>query len=141
MTTPAINSQGAKLARAANTSSPYGFANIPGLSNIRISGPNRQEIEVTDLDSVAKEFLMDLPDYGQITADMNFNPDNATHALLRADITDETPRRFRITFPDGSPATTYTFEAFVMSTPVDLSRGQAVKGTLTLRVTGPITEA
>lgn len=141
MTTPAINSQLATIARATTTASPYTYTAIPGVTSIQLGGPSRGEIDVTDLDSPAKEFLMGLKDSGQLSLDVNFNPDNSVHTLLRSDIDSTSPRRFRLTFRDTSPYTTYTFEAFVMGMPITMGVDQAVKATVTLRITGDITVA
>lgn len=141
MTTPAINSQLATIARATTTTSPYTYTAIPGVTSIQLGGPSRAPIDVTDLDSTAKEFLMGLRDNGQLTLDVNFNPDNSVHTLLRSDIDSTTPRKFRLTFRDTSPYTTYTFDAFVMGMPVNMAVDAPVKSTITLQITGTITVA
>ena len=140
MSTSALTSQGMTLAIQNTTVSPNAYQTIGEVSNINGPGGSAQVIDVTDLASTAKEKKMGLPDEGQITFDINFIPTDTQHALLRTARSNRTLTSFRITFTD-SPATTWTFNAYVTSFPMTNGVDDVTKGNVTLEVTGTITEA
>jgi len=139
MSSSALTSQGMTIA-IGNGASPEVFTTIAEVKSIDGPGGQTAEIDVTDLSSTAKEFVLGLQDEGDITLDMNYIPANTQHALLRTLRGTGAENNFRITFTD-SPATTWTFGArvkgFSISNAVDSVTGLSV----TLRVTGSITEA
>jgi hypothetical protein len=110
---------------------------------IQFTGPTiKNEIrDVTDLCSTAREKKADpLADPGDITLDIQWIPDNAMHALLRAKAKAATITGFRMVFPDDD-STTFTFNGTVTSFPVSGSVGDVLKGSVTITVTGDITES
>lgn len=135
----ALSSQGMTIS-VDNADSPLTYTAIAEVKGIDGPGGQTAEIDVTDLSSTAKEFVLGLQDEGDITLDMNYIPGNTQHALLRTLRGSGAERNYRISFTD-SPATTWTFGArvkgFSISNAVDNVTGLSV----TLRVTGSITEA
>ena len=141
MSSSALDSQGLTIARQNPTSSPVNtYETIPEVSNVSGPGGQANEIDVTDLSSTAKEFRMGLQDEGSITLDINYIPANTVHAGLRSDRANQTLRSFRITFTD-SPVTTWTFSAYVLGFEVSNAVDDVTKASVTLRVSGSITEA
>lgn len=134
----AIESQGVTISVA--TGSPNAQVNIGNVIGIKGPGGAASVIDVTNLDSSAKEKLMGLPDEGQVTLDINYDPDNATHIVLRAARRARTRCEFVITLTD-STATTLHFFAYVLSFSMDISVDQAVKVSVTLEVDGAVLEA
>ncbi len=139
MSSSALDSQGLTIAHSANTS-PYSFTTIPEVSNVSGPGGQASEIDVTDLSSTAKEFRMGLQDEGTITLDINYIPGNTVHAQLRTDRANQTLAVYRITFTD-SPQTTWTFTAYCLGFEVSNAVDDVTKASITLRVSGSITEA
>ena len=139
MSSSALSSQGMTIG-IGNGASPEVFTTIAEVKGIDGPGGQTAEIDVTDLSSTAKEFVLGLQDEGDITLDMNYIPSNTQHALLRTLRGSGDENNFRISFTD-SPVTTWTFGArvkgFSISNAVDNVTGLSV----TLRVTGTITEA
>lgn len=135
----ALSSQGMTIG-IDNADSPLTYTTIAEVKSIDGPGGQTAEIDVTDLSSTAKEFVLGLQDEGDITMDMNYIPSNTQHALLRTLRASGAERSFQITFTD-SPATTWTFNArvkgFTINNAVDNVTGLSV----TIRVTGAITEA
>lgn len=141
MSSSALDSQGLTIARSPNPpASPEVYSTIPEVSNISGPGGQANEIDVTDLSSTAKEFRMGLQDEGSITLDINYIPQNAVHAALRTDRANQTLSSYRITFTD-SPMTTWTFTAYVLGFEVSNGVDDVTKASITLRVSGSITEA
>jgi hypothetical protein len=143
MSSSALDSQGMLLQYLDTTASPLSpqtFTTIPEISNISGPGGQANEIDVTDLSSTAKEFRMGLQDEGSITIDMNYIPANAVHAAMRTARANQTLTTFRIKFTD-SPNTVWTFTAFVLGFEVSNSVDDVTKASMTLRVSGSITES
>jgi len=97
------------------------------------------EIDVTNMDSTAKEFISSgLADGGEITLEMNFVGSDAQQQGLRTDAYAGTTRNFKFVMNDhATTKTTVTFAAFVKM--VDGPKGavaEAYKTSVTLKVTG-----
>lgn len=139
MSSSALTSQGLTVG-VGNGASPEVFTTISEVKGVDGPGGQAAEIDVTDLSSTAKEFVLGLQDEGDLTLDMNYIPADTQHAQLRSDRAAGTARNYRMSFTD-SPVTTWTFSARVKG----FSIGNSVDGvtglTTTLRITGAITEA
>ena len=134
----AIQSQGVTI--SITVGSPTLQVNIGNVTSIKGPGGAASVIDVTNLDSAAKEKLMGLPDEGQVTIDINYDPDNATHIALRAARRARSLCEFVLTLTD-STATTLHFYAYVLGFSMDVGVDAAVKVSVTLEVDGAVTEA
>ena len=135
----ALTSQGMTIA-IGNGASPEVFATINEVKSIDGPGGQTNEIDVTDLNSTAKEFILGLQDEGDITLDMNYLPSDTQHALLRTLRGTGATNNYRITFTD-SPATTWTFAALVKGFSISNAVDNVTGLSVVLRVSGTITEA
>lgn len=134
MPTQALTSQKAQL-QLGDGGSPEVFTLIPECRNIRGPQATKAEVDVTSLDSDAREFIAGLADFGQLTATMNWRPQDAIHKALRALFVSGAVRNFRLVFADVS-TTRLDFAAFVMEFPLSLEVDAPVQADLTLRITG-----
>ena len=109
---------------------------------VSLSGPSitKDEIEVTALDSVAKEFIGALDDPGEVSLDLNWNPQDAEHVNLRTDAEGSVKRNYRIVWGDVSN-TQVTFSAEVMEFTLATDPNDAVKGSVRLKISGGLTWA
>ena len=139
MASNALGAQGTTIA-VGSAGSPDALVTIPEVINI--SGPDGQAtlIDITNLSSTGKEYLIGLKDEGQVQLDISYVPDNAVHMVLRAAFSNRTLLPYRITFTDTVPATYWHFSAYVMGFSVSAGLDQALKATCTLKITGAITE-
>lgn len=137
MSSNAIESQGVTIARLEGTV----YTDIPEIKSFNGPGGSATVIDVTDLQSTAKEKRMGLPDEGQLQFTINYIPDNSMHQALRADRASREEKTFRITFTDASPATTWTFDGFVLNFVVSGAVDGVVEAQVTIEITGAITEA
>ena len=135
----ALSSQGMTIG-IGDGASPEVFTTISEVNTIDGPGGQANEIDVTDLSSTGKEFKLGLQDEGDITLDINYIPGNTQHALLRTRRASGAIGNFRITFTD-SPATTWTFAALVKGFSVSNAVDGVTTASVTLRVSGSITEA
>lgn len=140
MTVKAIESQGSKL-YYSDGGSPTSFSQVRNVANIRgLGGAQAPVIDVSNLDSTFKEKLIGLPDEGQITADVNLDPDDASHQALQTARKNRTRLEFKITLTDTTP-TTYQFYGYVKAFGVDISTGQQVKANLVIEIDGEVSRA
>lgn len=107
------------------------------------NGPNaqRSEIDVSSFDSTAKEFKGGLTDYGEISFDVNYRPDDTDgQAVLLADLANADPTTYlwQIIANDASQHTA-EFSGYVKSFAPTGSTDGVLTGSVTIRVTGTVT--
>lgn len=114
-----------------------------------INGPNmsRDTIEVTQRDSTgqAKEYLAGLLENGEVTFDLVYDPDSATHSASAAGglitlLAAGTLNNFRVSFAD-STATTATFAGLVTGFQPTMPLNGAQTASVTIKISGQITWA
>lgn len=139
MSTNALESQGMVL-KIGDGADPEVFNPIPEIKEI--SGPSGSAsiIDVSDLDSTAKEKRMGLMDEGQVSLTLNFIPTNTYHAQLRTDRAARTLRNFQLLFTD-TPATTWSFAGYVTKLEVSNEVDGVTEGEVELEISGAITES
>lgn len=138
MSSSALDSQG-MLIQVGTSASPIIWSTVTEVSDISGPGGQAAEVDVTDLSSTAKEFRMGLQDEGQISLSMFWIPSQATHSTLRTARANQTLTNFQIIFTD-SPQTIWRFTAFVLGLEINNSVDAATTATVTLRVSGSVTE-
>jgi hypothetical protein len=136
MTTNAIKAQGFKLEVETGASSPIVWTEVKEVKSFNFQPAEAADIDVTHLQSAAKEFLVGLPDNGTFGGDINFVMDDPGQVFLRAAQVSQAAQSFKATFSNGDTA---TFTAFVKSMPFSGGVDQAVTGTFSLKVTGAVT--
>jgi hypothetical protein len=133
----AIESQGTKI-YYSDGGSPSAFTQITNVTNIRgLGGSAAPVIDVSNLDSTFKEKMMGLPDEGQITADINLDPDATSHQAMRAARKARSRLEFKMVLTDGAPSVAQ-FYGYVLTFPVDVGVGQQVKGGFTIEIDGEV---
>lgn len=133
--------QGSKI-EVSGAASPSIFTQIVNVTNIQESGATVDNIDVTNLDSTAKEFVPGLPDYGTASFDVNFDADEATHQTLDQLVAGgaSSIRDWRITESGGgSPGTRTQFKGYVQGLSKSRAVNNVVKGSITVKKTGPDT--
>ena len=128
-------SQGTLLQRESS----LGSASFTTIANCKSwSGPSTEnaEIDVTSLTSTGKEFIPGLIDYGDLTLELLFDPNNATHQQLFTDAEASPPTvtGWRIQFV--TPTINFYWSAFVKSFSISGEVDGAITGSLTLRLSG-----
>lgn len=105
------------------------------------SGPSftRNEIDVTALDSVAKEYILGLKDPGEFSIDVNVDKSDPGQEFLWENLNLNTPIAVKLTFP-VTPPDGFAFLALVMNFETSGNADDKVDGTISLRVTGDVTQ-
>ena len=149
-----VRTQGTEIFVLDSAGSPTQVLKIGNVSDIGDFGPQADDIETTNLDSTAKEYLTGLPDNGEATLQINQNFQNASHALLESNAGNGERFIFMVCFADGSNDPTMTaggaditppagrswrkFTASVKSYRMKVAKNDAVRITCALRISGSI---
>jgi hypothetical protein len=133
----AIETQGFKL-YIGNDDSPNGYVEVKEITNFSGFDGQAAEIDVTHLQSTAKEFLMGLQDFGSFNIDVNYLPLDSGQVNMRAAKVSRARKGFLAQFSDGSTA---EFSGYVLSNPVSGGVDSKVDGSFAIRITGSVTFA
>ena len=120
------------------------LAELLRVTEVEFPDEQFDEDEVTTLKSEGKEFLRTLSDGGTFAVKMNYIPASATDTLCLAAKAEGDVRPWKIVVPgtDGTAERMFTGTGFVKGyRPDPMSRGSAKRATLTIRVSGAVTEA
>lgn len=134
----AIESQGCIIYYTVG--SPTNMQAIGNVVSFNGPGGSATVIDVTNLDSTAKEKRMGLPDEGQFTLELNYDPDNTSHIGLRNARKSRTRTEFKLTLTDTG-ATSLTFFGYVLGFAIQGGVDAIVKASLTIEIDGAVAEA
>lgn len=136
MSINAIVSEGCQI-EIEKATSPTEYELIPGIASIAGPGGQAAVIDVSDLQSSAKEKRIGLADAGQLTLEGSFIPtDTVQGRLYTAWSTHPAPRlSFRISYTD-SPVSTFTMNAYVLGFTTSLGVDAKVSLTVVLEIDG-----
>lgn len=133
--TDAIEAQGTKIDISDDLGVTY--VQIKGLTSIDGPDGEASDIEVTTLDSTAKEYLTGLPDEGNMSlAGYHYSADPG-QVMARAAKASRISHDFRITYSDGEA---YTFKGGVKSAGRTAGVDAAVEATYSIKINGPVTK-
>ena len=119
-------------------------ATLTNVTNISGLDSDVEEIDVTSHDSSGRyrEFVGSFVDAGEVSFDLNFNPNEATHRASSGGILwirdNFLTVPWKLKFP-GTPAHSVSFMGFVKSAPLDLPFDDKQSATVTVRLTGSAT--
>ena len=104
---------------------------------IGFSGPggSAKVIETTNLQSTRKEKRMGLPDEGQFSIDLNYDPADAGQARLFSIRNSQTLGNFRVTYANG---TIDTFSGYVLEFTTSGGLDDVLKAKATIEITGAV---
>jgi len=115
---------------------------------LSISGPSisRETIDTTDADATDdwRTFIASYIDGGEISLEINYDPDDATHAPaagILLDFAATTLDNWSLVFSDASPAVTWTFDALVTGFEPSAPHDGVLTASVTLKIMGKITLA
>lgn len=133
----AIESQGTVLAFSFG-GSPTSFTTVPNVTDFSGPGGQASVIDTTNLLSVQKEKMMGLSDPGQLSFNINFDPDNAVHQQIRQAWVERRLCQFRLTFADSTPASCI-LDGYVLGFTISGGVDAVVKAAITVEITGALT--
>jgi hypothetical protein len=116
--------------------SPSSYSTIRGVEGFQGPTASKPDIDVTAIDDSAAQFLAGIPDYGQITFDLFWDPAEVNHQLLKDafDIVGSVTY-FKIVASDSGAAVGYC-QGEVKGWEHDFSKGAAAKVKVTVKLSG-----
>ena len=139
MTSNALETQGV-LFKRGDGGTPEVFTSVGEIKSFQGPGGSAAVIDITTLESTAKEKRMGLADEGQFTFEINLDPTNAQHLGLKSDRAARTLRNFTLTLTD-SPATVLSFAAYVLELSLSGGVDDVIGASVTLEISGAVTWA
>ena len=106
---------------------------------LTMSGPDltAEDIEVTNFDSTAKEYISGVPDGGSINFELNWIS-GTQQQQLRDDVDAGTSRNYKVTFPT-SPNTTASFDARCTEFSMTTEPNSQIRASANLKISGSVT--
>lgn len=129
------------------TTAPSTYTTIGQVRDINGPGTQADQIEVSHRDSVWRQYRAGMRDGGELTFDIVFDPDLASHdptlsTSIYAALEDGTVQTFRITYPGAAGATTTAiFDGFVSGFELSNPMEDAQTASMTIKITDAITWA
>ncbi|WP_299938578.1 phage tail tube protein [uncultured Pelagimonas sp.] len=118
-----------------NGADPEVFAELGEVINLSAPGISRETKDATHFQSPEKwrEFIKGLLDAGEFSVEIHFDPDGPTAAQMMADIIEDGPITYRITFPDN---TEWEFSALATGFEPGVPMDDKMTATFTGKLTG-----
>ena len=134
-----IDTTGKTITVGSGTATPVTWTAIANVKSFSGFDGQASELDKTNLASTAKEFALGLVDYGQFTADVDYDYTDAGQAALLAALSSGLVKTVKLTLPDTHTA---TFSAYVKRLPTAGGVDQIVKRSgISFRITGAVTWA
>lgn len=134
----ALKTQGTTIG-VGDGASPEVFSNVGEVKDINWQDAGGTEIDVTNLSSTSKEFIMGLPDNGSVALVCNYDPNDTPQSTLKTSKDAQTLKNYKVTLSDAS--TTFTFAAYVMNWSVTLTEDDRAVLNVSLKISGDVTVA
>ena len=122
-----------------STASPLDYATIRGVEGFTGPTGSKPDIDVTAIDDTATKYVAGVPDYGNVSFDLFWDPAETSHQeLYVAFQTVGSTKYFRIVCADTGAAL-ITFSGEVKGWEWDFSKGAAAKVKVTVKLSGTAT--
>lgn len=121
-----------------NAASPPVYTHIKGVLGMPPVVQEAPEIDVTSLDSTAREYIAALPVGDELDIEFNWHREDAGQVALHAAKNDGGATPFRVDFPDG---TRLEFSAVVRSFGPGAGLDEQVKGSAKLKISGAVEQS
>ena len=131
-----VDTTGKTITAGSGTATPVSFTAVANIKDFSGFDGSASEIEVTNLDSVAKEFRLGLTDAGQFTINIDYDNSNAGHIALRARQVSGLLTNFKFTLPNSNAI---TFTGFVKKFSLAGGVDAVTKTAVDIRVSGAVT--
>lgn len=131
-----IDTTGKTITPGAGTATPVTYTLVGNVKDFSGFDGSASELDITNLSSTAKEFLLGLTDPGQFSMNVDYDDGNAGQAAVRAKQVSGLITGFKLILSDSG---TITFNAFVKKYSLSGGVDAPVKAAIDLRVSGAIT--
>lgn len=108
----------------------------------QLGGSTTAQIDVTDFDSAAREFIAGMTEEGQASFSIFFDPNDDVHEFLRTSRQAGTSFDVEVRLTQAATPVKYAFEATVDSSDLDFGSAEgAMQMPLTLKISGAVTKS
>jgi len=113
---------------------------LANVTRVQWSGLQSDQIDVSAMDgaSAFREYVAGMIEPGEVTLDLNFDPGATSHAAMKTALEGRGTAQYAIKWSDAAN-TVYNFTAFVRSMSGGGQYDDKLEGSVTLKITGPIT--
>jgi hypothetical protein len=136
-----IDTTGLTITAGTATATPTTFTAINNLLSFSGFDGTAAELDRTNMQSTAKEYLLGLIDGGQFSVEIHIDNNDAGQAALRAKQQSGAATAFKLVLPGAVSNLTYTFSGLIKKFAVNGGVDQLVKGSADIRITGAVTLA
>jgi hypothetical protein len=123
---------------SGGTATPQTWTKINGLTSFDGIDGSADEVDTTDLDSTAKEFISGIRDEGKFGFEVKRLKTDAGQIAMRAVLASGAVTALRLTTPDQSTA---TFNVLVKTFPMSGGVNAVLKGKVDCKISGPVAYA
>jgi hypothetical protein len=135
--TEALETQGVVLKRG-DGGSPETFTAIGKVVSFQGPGGTANVIDVTSLESTAREKLMGIADEGQFTFDVNLRTDDTQQMGLKDDRVNRTLRNFELHLTDTG-TTVLSWAGYVLGFSISGAVDDKIGASITVEISGAVT--
>lgn len=100
------------------------------------AGFGREMLDVTEIDDTGPDFIAGLLDAGEITLELNFDPDTTIHGTLMTDLLAGTNKAWYLPIA-GTGTKTFSGTGLIRSLSPAIRAKQQITATVAIRTTGP----
>ncbi len=126
------------IMKVGNAASPEVFTSIGEVVSFGSFGQMNDLIDVTHLESLAKEYIYGLADGVELPVVCNYIPTGVQQVAMLAAQAAKTTKNFKLALPT-SPVTSFTFSALVRGWSITGATNTAIQITFTMKISGQIT--
>jgi hypothetical protein len=133
-----IDTTGKTITTSSSTVTPVTYTAVKNLKDFSGFDGSASDIDITNLDSTAKEFRAGLVDNGQFTVNLDLDNSDAGQLAVRAAQVAGITKNFKLTLPNGNVA---SFSGYVKKFGAAGGVDAVVKSAIDIKITGAITWA
>lgn len=133
-----IDTTGKTITAGSGTATPTTWTAVNNMPTFQGMDGSASELDVSNLQSLAKEFRLGLVDPGQFSIELQTDMTDSGQAALRAKQQSGAITPFKLVLP-GSTLVTYTFNGFVKKFTLGGGVDQVVKSSVDVRISGVVT--
>lgn len=133
-----IDSSAMSAYSSGGTATPVAWTQIANVKTFSGFDGAAADIDVSNVQSAAKEFLMGLQDEGQFSLELDLDTTDAGQVAMLAARTAQAKKQFRLTLPNLNTA---TFNGYCKKVTAAGGVDQSVKRSVDIRITGAVTWA
>ncbi len=131
-----LDTTGGSAYTSGGTATPVTWTPIANVRTFTGFDGSANIIDVTNLSSVAEEIRPGIPRFGQMSFEIDWDHADAGHQAILARQLSQAQCNFKLVLPDTHTA---TWNGYVMKVPSTGGVDQVVRGTIDVRITGPVT--